>query len=85
MRNRPPVENMPTPRPVCPMCSRPLRYWTNDTPELREGGSSTGRILRRVFYRWRGYPNRAPIFDRLECALDFALAAHRAGYRRTSS
>lgn len=67
------VEGLPAKadRPVCEHCGKPLAYWTKDT---RENGH-VGRILRREFERFRGYPrgSETPMFDRLSCALAFAV------------
>lgn len=61
---------MPTPRPLCRWCGRPLPYWTTDT-ETPEGTA-------RVFAGWRGYHL---LFERLSCALAFASAAYLGGVR----
>lgn len=77
------VEGLPPKgaRPICEHCGKPLAYWTKDT---REGGGISGRIIRREFERFRGYPRGAatPFFCRLRCALEFAtnvVRQRRAG------
>jgi hypothetical protein len=77
----PPIEGMPAERPVCAYCGRRMQPITDHQREHGKGWG-TGRIIRRVFKFWKAYPTyRDPIFDTKECALKFAVAAHRAGYR----
>lgn len=77
-RKLPPIEGLPKDRPLCPNCRRPLKFWTDET----RSGDIPSRVVSRVFHHWRGYPQGAPIFDRLSCALEFAIVMFRAGYRR---
>lgn len=78
---RPPIEGMPADRPRCVWCNRPFKAWTDDT---REEGRDEHRalisiVIRRTFKNFSSYRGK---FDRLRCALAFAVAAHNAGYRR---
>ena len=77
----PAIENLPATRPHCVFCGKLMPMMTDYTREERPGGSSTSVVLRRVWRRWDGYPWREPLFHSLSCALKFAIAAHRAGYR----
>jgi hypothetical protein len=84
---RPPVEGLPTPRPTCVWCHKPLKFWTDDTHQRGSdlSASQGNPVVRRQFRRWDGYGRRrddVPRFDRLQCALEFAVAAEAAGYRR---
>lgn len=72
---RPPIEGVPDVRPRCACCDKPLQMYTNNT---YANGNYSGRIIRRVFNRWKAYSG---LFCTLSCAHSFALAAHRAGYR----
>lgn len=72
---RPPIEDVPDVRPSCALCNRPLQMYTNNT---YANGNYSGRIIRRVFNRWKAYSG---LFCTLSCAHSFAVAAHRAGYR----
>jgi hypothetical protein len=56
--------------------------WTNDEHAKTPGGASLARVVRRTFFKWRGYPTNAPIFCTLNCALAFATASFNGGYRR---
>jgi hypothetical protein len=77
---RPPVQGMPSEQPHCPWCNRRLKFWTKD--EYKDG-KQFGDVIARTFHAWTGYPNsNTPIFDRLTCAVQFATACHKAGYRR---
>jgi hypothetical protein len=84
---RPPIEGLPTERPRCAHCNKPLTPWVKDTKEQYrpEEGGLRSRLVRREFDgMWRGYPRRLsppPIFCTLKCALQFAQLAHEAGYR----
>jgi hypothetical protein len=81
----PPVEGLPKVRPVCPWCGKPASYWTTDHRRQVNGDVGTfgsGPIVRRTFARWNLYNG---IFDRLVCALAFATASYKAGYRRTET
>lgn len=71
-RHLPPIQGVPTERPVCAYCGNPLPVVTKD----EYGGSR--EIVARTFWRWGGYNG---LFDKLKCARFFAVAAHRAGYR----
>lgn len=71
-RKLPPVEGMPAVRPACANCGRPFKFWTNDTR------TRDHIVTRRVFAHWKCY--RA-LFCTLRCTLQFATAAHAAGYR----
>lgn len=79
-RRRPPVEGVPSPRPRCPLCNRPLKFWTSSAEAARvlyaDEARPTSATL--TFKGWRSYGG---LFDRLQCALEFAVASHRAGYR----
>lgn len=72
MSARPPITHMPAERPRCPLCARPLKPWTRDTTDA--GGHVTGRT-------WAGWHAYGGLFDRLQCALEFAVRSHRGGYR----
>lgn len=78
---RPPVEGMPSPRPRCQYCDKPLAYMTDDTHA--ETGDYPRPILRRVWTFWRGYcrVNGVPLFCTLNHARLFAWAAWEGGYR----
>jgi hypothetical protein len=69
---RAPIVGMPANRPRCPWCHRQLAGWY-------EWPNHAQRAQPRKWQGWRGYNG---LFDRLTCALQFATAAHRAGYRR---
>ena len=78
---RVPVEGVPAERPRCPYCNRRLRPVSNDTQEKQDlpGGVWRLVVTRRAWAgRWLAY---AGLFCRLNCALNFAVAAHEAGYR----
>ena len=81
MTKRLPIEGLPDERPVCPWCGRKLVPVTIDRRTKRSGDVgdfASGDVIARKFHRWKGY---AELFDRLQCALEFALASYRAGYR----
>jgi hypothetical protein len=69
---RGPIVGMPANRPRCPWCHRQLAAWC-EWQERDQRGQP------RKWRSWRGYNG---LFDRLTCALHFATAAHKAGYRR---
>lgn len=71
---RPPIEGMPADRPRCPYCDRKLAPVVHE--ERVDGYGS--RIIRRTWVRWRA---KRQLFCTLSCALDFAVACHKAGYR----
>jgi hypothetical protein len=74
------VEGLPLDRPRCQHCARPIGYFS-DSERSHEVPS---RIVRRVFRFWKGYGqvvDGVPRWCTLRCALAFANAAHRAGYR----
>jgi len=73
---RPPIDGMPDPRPLCAWCARKLRPTVN---EEREGTAVRGRIVRRTFVRWNAYEG---VFCTASCAIAFAGASYRGGYRR---
>ena len=73
---RPPISGIPSIRPVCQWCGKKLRPWTEDT---YEGGRWSGQMVARKWAGWRSYRG---LFHSLGCALDFAAAAHKGGYRR---
>jgi len=84
--NRPPIEGLPVDgeRPRCAFCNRRL------APDVRKHYADVAttarnplapRVARRTFEGWTGYPRRAPLFHSLGCAENFAIAAHKAGYR----
>ena len=63
-------------RPLCAWCARKLRPTVN---EEREGTAVRGRIVRRTFVRWNAYEG---VFCTASCAIAFAGASYRGGYRR---
>jgi hypothetical protein len=80
---------MPEPRPLCPWCDRKLRpvvdvKTAKDAlagPKPFQAGDvyyTTG-VIRREFVRWSAYQN---VFCSATCAVAFAGAAYRGGYRR---
>ncbi len=78
-RNRlPPIQGLPAERPRCQHCDRPLRPVVDRTHHPLVGGGSSFRVKTRTFRRWTSYRG---LFCTLGCALNFAEAAHRAGYR----
>lgn len=75
---RPPIEGMPAERPVCAYCGRQLK------PEVHNHYDEAAklwkrRIVRRTFEGWRSYEGA---FDTTACAIAFAGASWRAGFRR---
>jgi hypothetical protein len=78
---RPPIEGMPEQRPICQWCGVKLTPWTR-THE--EGVGNARRMVKREFGGWNGYPTHEPLFHSTGCAIKFATACHRAGYRRTT-
>lgn len=81
----PPITGLPEERPRCVMCDRKLQPSTDYEYAKREGGSSIySQVLKRTFRHWRGYwANRTgdEKFCTTRCAMDFARAAFKAGYR----
>jgi hypothetical protein len=76
---RPPIEDMPSDRPACDHCRRPL------APEIATERDAKFRPIRRVFNGWRCW-GRKPERGRFcspGCAVRFAHAAFAAGYRIT--
>ena len=72
-----PIENMPPieERPRCPYCNKRLRPRVDDDRVYEP----SYRIVRRW---WAGdYHGYRQLFDTKKCAIDFAAAAHKAGYR----
>jgi len=79
----PPIEGVPILiRPRCAWCDKPVPILSKKTLEP----TAPHRTLRREFICYKGYGrvNGIPRFDTLRCAASFALAAHQAGYRRTT-
>lgn len=86
MRKRIPIQGIPTERPTCKGCSRKLRPTSTDkerqvptkvdTPEGTFHGHRT-ETASRTFLAWDGYDG----FHTLNCALRFAIAAFKGGYR----
>ena len=74
-RLRPPIEK----RPHCPACHKPRRPLMRKI-EARED-SAHGFRMRTLGYEWTGAYTGYDPFCTLRCALKFAEAAHRAGYR----
>lgn len=75
---RPRVEGVPEERPRCEWCARRLRpsvvnHYTGETESWKR------TIVRRTFSGWQSYVGA---FDTKDCAVAFAGAAFRAGYRR---
>lgn len=87
---RPAVEGLPAHHPRCPWCDRPLLMHVKEFDAAGVSRWAGGRkpYARIVFEGWRGYGSTRwatgtiPIFDRLRCALDFAEASYRGGFRR---
>lgn len=73
----PPIAN----RPRCAWCGQRLKPRINNI-EKKVGDTIHFRteISRRVFAGYEAYDG---LFHSLRCALDFATAAHKVGYRRT--
>lgn len=75
---RPPVEGLPAERPHCPWCDRPLRMLTN---HLKDPNAKLwlAVVKRRVFVRWQTVEG---VFCTNSCAIRFAGASYRGGFRR---
>lgn len=74
---RPPIAGMPTERPRCAWCDRGLKPLVDDT---WNGDRGLGRrMIARVFLRWRAYES---VFCTTRCAIRFAGASYRGGFRR---
>lgn len=74
-KRKPPILGMPALRPLCQYCQCKLR------PDLKvehAGGSYSKAVIRRTFLRWNCYRG---LFCTKGCAIEFAAAAHKAGYR----
>ena len=74
---RPAIEGIPDERPTCAFCGKPIapivgNHYDNH-PQLFKR-----IIVRRTFEGWRTI---ASAFHSNGCAVKFAAAAHRAGYR----
>jgi hypothetical protein len=67
---------MPAERPRCAWCDRQLRPYIDVE---RADGSWSGRVVRRTWIGWRAYEG---VFDTATCAIKFAGASYRGGYRR---
>lgn len=70
----PPIEGLPKDRPICPWCDRPLKPQT----EHFHAAGMRRRVIRRQFIRWNA---KHQLFCTYRCAVNFATAAHAAGYR----
>jgi hypothetical protein len=74
---RPAILGLPAERPRCAWCNRPLR------PDVRNTYSDDPlwrrRIIQRHFNGWRTIEG---VFDTNGCAVKFAGASYRGGYRR---
>jgi hypothetical protein len=74
----PRVEGVPAVRPRCAWCDRPLKPSVDnhysDEPQIWKR-----RIVRRTFAGWRAYEG---VFCVQACAIRFAGASYRGGYRR---
>ena len=77
----PPIEGIPDERPHCDYCKRELRPRTD---REYDRSSSHWRVTRRTFSGWScyGIPESGQ-FCTKACAIRFAWAAYRAGYRIT--
>jgi hypothetical protein len=74
---KPPIAGLPDgPRPRCAYCRRLLAMQTNDIRQYRD--KTRPNIQSRTFVGWS---SKRGLFCTLRCALDFAVAAHHAGYR----
>lgn len=74
-------------RPRCANCARAMRpYWHTVKTERTERQGKHGTIYDwTATAEWRGdYHGKGP-FCKLACAHDFAILAHRAGYRRKAA
>jgi hypothetical protein len=72
----PPIEGMPKERPLCAWCGCKLapavRYTHAD-------GQWVGKVIRRQWVGWRAYEGA---FHSATCAIRFAGASYRGGFRR---
>lgn len=82
---KPPIEGMPDgDRPRCAWCGRKLAprlelFWNGQ----KSAGASLAigaRVTRRVWLGWSAYEG---VFHSMRCALRFAGASYRGGYRRS--
>jgi hypothetical protein len=75
---RPPIEGLPAKRPRCAWCDRPLRIVCDNIFDKanRPGGR---RLSGRVF---RFFVSYEEVFCTTRCAIAFAGASYRGGYRR---
>lgn len=78
---RPPIDGMPAERARCAWCERALRPQVinhyDDHPKAWKR-----LIIRRTFAGWRAYEG---VFHSTGCAIAFAGASYRGGYRRRPS
>jgi hypothetical protein len=79
-----PIEGMPDKRPNCVFCDKPLRPLVKNTYDNHEA-RHYGKVTKRDFEGWQGYSiergNQWDKFCTHGCALAFAAAAFKAGYR----
>lgn len=85
------ILEMPLNRPTCAWCGKKLRPISIDEYLKTPGGASV-HVVKRTFRKWAGYgtrvmlstasSSRVPLFDKLQCALEFAQASFRGGFRR---
>lgn len=80
---RPPIEGMPEPRPLCAWCRRKLRpvvncEW-NGSKAIGAALAYQARVTRRTWTRWDSYEE---VFCTTRCAIKFAGASYRGGFRR---
>lgn len=75
-KNKPPIEGMPAERPRCAWCNAPLAAILNTE---HTDGDHQKPVVRRVFVRWSAYEG---LFHNTGCAIRFAGASYRGGYRR---
>lgn len=77
----PPIENMPEgPRPECAFCARYFQPQVHNEYKSHENKDPLApHVVRRVFKYWRSYRG---LFCTTGCAIDFAEASYRGGYRR---
>jgi len=75
---RPPIEQMPAERPRCAWCDRLLKPRVENVYS-QEPQLWLRRIVRRTFIRWRTVEG---VFDTNRCAIRFAGASYRGGFRK---
>lgn len=67
-------------RPRCPQCDKRLRpYWETVKSERIDRPHGGHEYQNHV--EWRGGYHAYGAFDTMHCAVDFANAAYKAGYR----